>query len=155
MIPILNSLSSKFLIGIHGEQCMIHTRKLLSFAMVFIFTILTVLLPSTRAAMVPTAQVIEKRKFDQSRRRLNVLLNRSEVQAYLQEWGVDGDIAKSCIEGLTDEEVTQIVQRLDRYPAGGDGVGAIVGAAVLIFLVLLITDILGFTDVFPFVKKQR
>jgi hypothetical protein len=40
-------------------------------------------------------------------------------------------------------------------PAGGSAVGAIVGAAVLIFVILLITDILGFTNVFSFVNPQR
>ena len=40
-------------------------------------------------------------------------------------------------------------------PAGGDGIGALVGAAVLIFLVLLLTDILGFTHVFPFTKSIK
>jgi uncharacterized protein DUF6627 len=41
---------------------------------------------------------------------------------------------------------------MDQLPAGGDGFGALVGAAVLIFLVLLITDLAGLTHVFPFVK---
>jgi len=40
---------------------------------------------------------------------------------------------------------------VDRLPAGGSAVGALIGAGVLIFIVLLITDILGFTHVFPFV----
>jgi hypothetical protein len=44
---------------------------------------------------------------------------------------------------------------MDQLPAGGDGLGTIIGAAVLIFLVLLITDILGFTHVFSFVNHQR
>jgi len=34
-------------------------------------------------------------------------------------------------------------------PAGG----SFVGAVVLVFLVLLFTDIMGWTDVYPFVKK--
>jgi hypothetical protein len=39
---------------------------------------------------------------------------------------------------------------MDEMPAGG----SIVGAAVLIFLVLLVTDIVGWTDVYPFVNKK-
>jgi hypothetical protein len=39
-------------------------------------------------------------------------------------------------------------------PAGGDALGAIVGAAFIMFLVLLIVGILGFTDVFTFVKSK-
>jgi hypothetical protein len=45
---------------------------------------------------------------------------------------------------------------LDELPAGeGAGaIGVIVGAILIIFLVLLVTDLLGLTDVFPFVKKK-
>ncbi len=38
-------------------------------------------------------------------------------------------------------------------PAGGSAVGAIVGAGLVIFIVLLITDILGYTNVFTFVRR--
>jgi hypothetical protein len=44
---------------------------------------------------------------------------------------------------------------MDELPSGGNGVGALVGAALIVFLVLLITDILGYTDIFPFVKKTK
>ena len=56
---------------------------------------------------------------------------------------------------LSDREIRQIAGQLEKLPAGQSAVGAVVGAIVLIFLVLLITDLLGLTDVFPFVKKQR
>jgi hypothetical protein len=69
------------------------------------------------------------------------------------DWGISPEEAKKRIDSLTDEEIENIASRIDRLPAGGDGLGAIVGAALLIFIILLITDILGFTDVFPFVKK--
>jgi len=48
----------------------------------------------------------------------------------------------------------QMADKMDRLPSGGDGLGAIVGAALIIFLVLLLTDIMGYTDVFPFVKHS-
>jgi hypothetical protein len=44
---------------------------------------------------------------------------------------------------------------MDKLPAGGDGLGILVGAALIVFLVLLFTDIAGYTDVFPFVKHQN
>ena len=40
-------------------------------------------------------------------------------------------------------------------PAGGSTVGIIVGAILIVFIILLITDILGYTSVFPFTKKHR
>jgi hypothetical protein len=46
----------------------------------------------------------------------------------------------------------QIADKMDQLPAGGSTFGVIIGAAVIIFIVLLITDILGYTDIFTFVK---
>jgi len=40
-------------------------------------------------------------------------------------------------------------------PAGTGALGTVVGAIVLIFLVLLVTDILGFTKVFPFTRTAN
>ena len=53
---------------------------------------------------------------------------------------------------LTDEEVGQLAGQLDRLPAGGEG---IIGALLIVFLVLLITDLLGLTRVFSFTRPVR
>jgi UPF0716 family protein affecting phage T7 exclusion len=52
---------------------------------------------------------------------------------------------------MTDDEAAQLAAQLDSLPTGG----SIVGAIVLVFLVLLITDILGFTKIFPFTRSVR
>jgi hypothetical protein len=49
--------------------------------------------------------------------------------------------------------VREIAGQLDQLPAGQSAVGAVVGAIVIIFLVLLVTDLLGLTNVFPFVRR--
>jgi hypothetical protein len=59
------------------------------------------------------------------------------------------------VESLSDAEAVDVASRIDQLTAGGSAVGVIVGAILLVFLVLLITDLLGLTDVFPFVKKHR
>ena len=53
---------------------------------------------------------------------------------------------------MTDAEAAQLVSNIDALPAGGVG---ILGAIVLVFLVLLVTDILGYTKMFPFTKPIR
>ena len=67
--------------------------------------------------------------------------------------GVDPAEAARRVGGLSDAEVQRIAGELDRLPAGQGAVGAVIGAALLIFIVLLITDLLGLTDVFPFVRR--
>jgi len=103
------------------------------------------------AAMVNTDEIL-KQNLD--RERINMLLDRSEVRKQLEAWGVKSEEAKAWIDSLTDREIAEIATRIDQMPAGGSGLGTLVGAAVLVFLVLLITDILGYTDIFPFVKGR-
>jgi hypothetical protein len=103
--------------------------------------------------MINTDEIFKQSQYDLSRKSINTFLDRSEVQNYLVAWGVSPEEAKARIDSLTDEEIENIASRINRLPAGGDGLGTIVGAALLIFIILLITDILGYTDVFSFVKK--
>ena len=130
-------------------------RKPLACLLVFAFIGLTVAWAPAQAAMVGTAQILKQNHRDLNRDSLREFLDRAEVRDQLEAWGVNSEIAKVRIDSLTDEEVAEIVGRLDRLPSGGDGFGVVVGAAVLVFLILLLTDILGFTDIFPFVKKHR
>ena len=59
-------------------------------------------------------------------------------------------MAVARIARMTLEEVRSMNQKINELPAGGS---SLLGAALLVFLVLLFTDIMGFTDVFHFVKK--
>ena len=105
------------------------------------------------AAMVSTDEVLKQNIQNLDRERLTILLDRSEVQKQLEAWGVKSEEAKAWIDSLTDREIADIVARIDQMPAGGSSLGILVGGALLVFFVLLATDILGYTDVFPFVKR--
>ncbi len=106
------------------------------------------------AAMVSTDKILKQNKQNLDRERLTILLDRSEVRKQLEAWGVTSEEAKAWIDSLTDQEIAEIVARIDQMPAGGSAIGILVGGALLVFFVLLVTDILGYTDVFPFVKGQ-
>ena len=91
--------------------------------------------------------------FDAGQRgEINRLLDRADVPAGLQAYGVSAGEAKARIAAMDDDEVAQLAARIDQLPAGGEG---IIGALLIIFIVLLITDILGFTKVFPFTKPVK
>ena len=132
-----------------------NVRKPLAGILILTFVCLTVAWTPAQAAMVGTAQVLNPKQQDQDRERLRSFLNRADVCEQLEAWGVNKEIAKARIDNLTDEEVAGLVNRLDEMPAGGSALGVVIGAAVLVFIILLITDILGLTDIFPFVKKHR
>ena len=67
-------------------------------------------------------------------------------------FGVDPEEARARVASLSDREIGQIAGQIDRLPAGQGVLVALIGAALFVFLVLLITDLLGLTHVFPFVR---
>lgn len=130
-------------------------RKPLAILLVLTFVSLTIVGTRAQAALVGTSQILDQGYQEVDRDRLRAFLDRAEVRTQLEALGVDRDIARARIDSLTNEEVANLVDRLDQLPAGGSGFGTLVGAALLVFIILLITDLLGLTDIFPFVKKQR
>src|SRR4051812_18127490 len=83
------------------------------------------------------------------------LLDRAEVQSQLQAHGVSVAQAKARLAALSDAEAAQLAAQIEKLPAGGDAAGALISALLIVFLVLLITDILGLTKVFPFTKPIK
>jgi hypothetical protein len=63
--------------------------------------------------------------------------------------------AKTRVDSLSDIEAITVANQIEQLPAGSGAIGAVIVASVIVFLVLLITDILGYTDIFPFVKSQK
>lgn len=116
------------------------------------------LISGVQATMISTEEVaaaeatVAPAAVAQGRELLTATLNRADVQAALQERGVDVEQARARVAALTDAEALAVAQQIDQAPAGADGV---IGAIVLIFLVLLVTDILGLTKVFPFTRSVR
>ncbi|HEV8644407.1 MAG TPA: PA2779 family protein [Burkholderiales bacterium] len=76
-------------------------------------------------------------------------LQRPDVQEKLRELGVSIEDAQARVAALTDQEVSALSQHVETAPAGGTDA---LGVVLVVFIVLLITDIMGFTSVFPFVK---
>ncbi|PKN12374.1 MAG: hypothetical protein CVU69_07775 [Deltaproteobacteria bacterium HGW-Deltaproteobacteria-4] len=113
----------------------------------------TIAVPLANAALVESATMVSAQEVDASRARLATLLAREDIGAALQGHGVTAEEALVRVNSLTDQEVMKLAQNIDSLPAAADfGVGGLVGALVFIFLVLLFTDLLGLTDVYPFVN---
>lgn len=101
------------------------------------------------AGMVGTGSVISQEQAASERGQVLATLERKDVQQGLVDLGVDPQAARDRVIALSDGEVHQMAGKLDQLPAGGDALGVV----VFIFVLLLVTDILGYTNVFPFVKK--
>ena len=111
---------------------------------------------TAQATMVGTEQLAQahqgeaSRTGDEARAHLNEMFARADVQARLEKLGVNAADARDRVASLTDEDAARRAGQIDQAPAGG-----IIGVILFVFFVLLVTDILGFTKVFPFTRSIR
>jgi hypothetical protein len=133
-------------------------RKKIGFISLFMATMMLLIATPYQtliAAMVPTEATLDKTIAQDARNHLKTLISRNDIKDALISQGIDADEAKARIDSLSDSEVTEVAGKIEQLPAGKGALGALIGAALIVFLVLLLTDILGYTDVFPFVKSQK
>ena len=105
------------------------------------------------AALIGTESILNVDREQIPRAYLNSFLARKDIQAAMVSQGLDPQEAQQRIDSLSDAEVRDIVNEIDQLPAGGV-LGTILIIAFLVFVILLLTDIGGYTDIFPFVKKK-
>jgi hypothetical protein len=106
---------------------------------------------SVQAAMIGTEQAVAATTTQQNREKIAAALDRPDVVAQLEKMGVDKTEAQARVAALSDAEAASLAGRVDSMPAGGD----IIGAVLFVFVLLLVTDILGLTKVFPFTRSVR
>ncbi len=105
-------------------------------------------LPAT-AAMVGTDRVLGNATLEADRAELISMIEREDVREQLSAMGVDPDAAQERVARMTDTEVAQLKDRVGELPAGQDAVGVI----LVLFIVFVITDVIGATDIFPFINS--
>jgi len=108
---------------------------------------------SAFAAMIATETVMEASQGQEARTRIKQLLVREDVRQALIDQGIDSREAGARIDSLSDAEAMAVADKLDQLPAGSGALEVLLIVALIVFITLLVTDIMGYTDVFPFVKK--
>lgn len=126
--------------------------KMLAYVMLLSLPLTVSYQATAQAAMISTQQIVQQAQLDQQRTDIIAFMQREDIRGQLESWGVSPQEAEQRVAAMTDAEVAEVAAKLQELPAGEGAVGAVVGAAVLIFLVLLITDILGFTKVYDFTR---
>jgi hypothetical protein len=106
---------------------------------------------SVQAAMIGTEEAVAVHTAQQNREKVVAALDRPDVVAELERMGVDKSEAQARVAALSDAEVASLAGRVNSMPAGGD----IIGVVLFVFVLLLVTDILGLTKVFPFTRSVR
>lgn len=109
-------------------------------------------LPLTaQASIISSDEIVSAAASSASRDRVNTFLARDDVRQAMQAQGVSPLAATERVQAMSDMEVAQLAGRIDQAPAGGD----VVGVLLTVFIILLVTDIMGLTKVFPFTRSVR
>ncbi|WP_349743996.1 PA2779 family protein [Roseateles cavernae] len=113
---------------------------------------------SAQAVIVPTEALLPAEaaagtalSAEAARARVGDFLARDDVRQALMGQGVDAEAAQARVAALSDTEVAELAGRIDSAPAGGE----VLGLLFTVFVILLVTDILGLTKVFPFTRSVR
>ena len=99
---------------------------------------------TANAGVIGTQQAMSAELRSAKETQVRSSLARDDVRQAMQQLGVDPADAEARIASLSDAELLQLEGQLDRLPAGGDAL-AVIG---VVFLVLLILELVGVTNVF-------
>jgi len=116
---------------------------------VLILSILSFQIIPVQAAMLSNDDLLNRHQHENSVKQIVKMLDREEVQQELIAMGVDPFSAKIRVSQMNEAELAELTQKIEELPAGS----GVLGIVLTVFIVLVITDMLGATDVFPFVKN--
>lgn len=136
------------------KQIIRYVGKPLCLFLALCFLTVDVGIRSAQAGMISTESVLAAQTNNAARSQVTDFFAREDVQQVMISQGVAADEVAARVASLSDAEVMQIAAELDQLPAGAS-LGTVVGAVLFIFVVLLITDVLGYTKVFTFVQPIR
>lgn len=111
---------------------------------------LTFGLSQASAGVISSEQVIAKQQHHYNKQLVLSFLDTAEVQQKLVQLGVSQQDAAQRIANMTDAELAALNNQLHEMPAGG-----VVGTIVTVLVVVAVLDLMGLTDVYPFIRPIR
>ncbi|MDT8283366.1 MAG: DUF6627 family protein [Gammaproteobacteria bacterium] len=106
---------------------------------------------NVQAAIISNNQIINEAQQKNQRQAILQTIARKDVQQQLFEMGVNPADIENRINQMTQQEIAQLNQQMNELPAGA----GILGIIVLVFIVFVITDVIGATDIFPFIHPVK
>ena len=102
---------------------------------------------TSHAGVFTSEQVIQFQQFDYNKQQVLNMIDDATVQHKLIALGVNADDALKRLDAMTPQEVSELNRQLNEAPAGG-----IVGTVVTVLVVVAVLDLMGITDVYPFIR---
>ena len=96
------------------------------------------------AGMIPTGHLVDREARAESLSRIELLMARDDVANQMVTLGVQPEQVMERLDAMTTAELIALEGSLDEQLAGGDAL-AVIGT---VFLVLLILELVGVTDIF-------
>ncbi|UCG72113.1 MAG: PA2779 family protein [Chromatiales bacterium] len=100
---------------------------------------------SASANFIATADYLAAEDRQARLERVQAALMQERISARLTELGVDPAQATQRVAALSDSELVQLDEKFQELPAGAGALEVV----LLVFLLLLILDLTGVTNVFP------
>ncbi|MGJ8679526.1 PA2779 family protein [Paraglaciecola sp.] len=117
--------------------------KILSLATLFLLVNSTFV----SAKVVSSESVMQIQNTTYQKHQILKMVDTVEVQDKLVKLGVNKVDAVNRINNMTPEEIQSLNTQLNEAPAGG-----IVGTVVTVLVVVAVLDLMGLTDVYPFIR---
>ena len=101
----------------------------------------------SHAGVYSSEQVIQSAQFNFDKQQVLSMFDEADVQDQLVALGVSREDAQMRLNAMTPYEVSELNKQLNDAPAGG-----IVGTIVTVLVVVAVLDLMGITDVYPFIR---
>lgn len=106
---------------------------------------------SANAGIIGTDEYLAFQDRDIRIKRIKDALMQDRVREQLTSLGVDPDHAQQRVAALSDADLMALDGRLQELPAGG----GVLELVLAVFLVILILDLAGVTDLFPGIGPEK
>ena len=127
--------------------------KITGVFLVILMLMVAVPYQSVLAAMIETEATLEiTAEGQEARNAIKTILAREDAQAVLRAQGIDPLEAMARVDSLTDTEARRIAGEIEDLPAGGGFLVTFLMVVGIIVIILIITDAMGYTSVFTFVR---
>lgn len=121
--------------------------------LITLMVLLTMPYQAVLAAMIETDAIVDTSvEGQEARNTIKSILAREDAQAVLRAQGIDPLEARARVDSLTDAEAVRVSDQIEELPAGGNFLIGVLVAVGIIVIILAITDALGYTDVFTFIR---
>ena len=99
------------------------------------------------AGVYSSEHVLVTQQHNYNKAQVLAFVDSNAVQQKLTALGVNHADAKMRIASMTQEELASLNTQMNEMPAGG-----IVGTIVTVLVVVAVLDLMGITDVYPFIR---